>query len=53
LLLLLEGPVLLVRGLVAALLPRLLALVLLVLLLPLSSGSAGWNVWVWKVFGSG
>jgi hypothetical protein len=52
LLLLLEGPVLLVRGLVAALLPRLLALVLLVLLL-LSSGSAGWNVWVWKVLGSG
>jgi hypothetical protein len=56
LLLLLDGPVLLVRGLVAALLPRLLLLALLLLLLLLlwsSGGSGGCDLYVWKIFGSG
>jgi hypothetical protein len=52
LLLLLEGPVLLVRGLVAALLPRLLPVLLLIV--PASSaGRAGCGLWVWKILGSG
>lgn len=52
LLLLLDGPVLLFRGLVAALLPCLLLLALLLLLWS-SGGRGGWDLYVWKIFCSG